>query len=78
VIEKTGEVKEGLFLSPEDVKVLFTLLKAREYALSGAERLVLSKIEDTLYTCLSVDEIEALLPRNPGGTPYPGPGRKGR
>jgi hypothetical protein len=78
VIEKKGEVKEGLFLSPEDVEVLFTLLKAREYALSDAEHLVLSKIENSLYACLSVDEVEALLPRNPGGTPEPGPERGGR
>jgi hypothetical protein len=78
VIEKPGEVEEGLFLSPEDVKVLFTLLKAREYALSGAERLVLSKIEDSLYACLSVDEIEALLPKNPGRASGAGSERQGR
>jgi len=60
------ETSEGLFLSLEDVKVLFTLLKTREYALSNEERQVLAKIEDTLYTRLSVDEAEALLP-SPGG-----------
>jgi hypothetical protein len=68
------EANKGLFLTQEDTKVLFTLLKAREYALSGAERLVLSKIENTLYARLSVDEVEALLPRNQGGASDPGKG----
>jgi hypothetical protein len=62
-----NETNEGLFLNLEDAKALFTLLKGREYALSNAERQVLSKIEDALYACLSVDEVEALLP-SPGGT----------
>jgi hypothetical protein len=61
-----NEANEGLFLSPEDVKILFTLLKSREYALSNAERQVFSKIEDALYACLSVDEVEALLPSSKG------------
>jgi hypothetical protein len=72
-----NEANEGLFLTQEDTKVLFTLLKTREYALSGAERLVLSKIEDALYARLSVDEVEALLPRNQGGAPDPVSGRRG-
>jgi hypothetical protein len=64
------ETSEGLFLSLEDVKALFTLLKAREYALANAERQVLAKVEDALYARLSVDEVEALLPSS-GGEPRP-------
>jgi hypothetical protein len=70
------EVNEGLCLTQEDTEVLFTLLKSREYALSGAERLVLSKIEGALYARLSVDEVEALLPRQ-GGASVPASGRRG-
>jgi hypothetical protein len=69
-----NEVNGGLFLTPEDTKILFTLLKAREYTLSGAERLVLSKIENALYARLSVDEVEALLPRNQREVSDPGRG----
>jgi hypothetical protein len=72
-----NEANEGLFLTQEDTKVLFTLLKAGECALSGAERLVLSKIENALYARLSVDEVEALLPRNQGEASDPALGRRG-
>jgi hypothetical protein len=61
-----NEANEGLFLSPEDVKILFMLLKTREYALSNEERQVLSRIEASLYARLSVDEVEALLPSSNG------------
>ena len=64
-------------MSWEDTKVLFTLLKSREYTLSNAERQLLLKTEDALYTRLSVDEIEALLPRNQSGVPDPASRRKG-
>jgi hypothetical protein len=55
------EAVEGLFLSQEEIKVLFSLLKAREYSLSNAERALLLKLENALYACLSVYEVEALL-----------------
>jgi hypothetical protein len=71
------EANGELFLTQEDTKVLFTLLKAREYALSGAERLVLSKIENALYARLSVDEVEALLPRNQDKASDPALRRRG-
>jgi hypothetical protein len=70
------KANEGLSLTLEDTKVLFTLLKTGEHALSGAERLVLSKIEDALYSRLSVDEVEVLLPRVRGRAPDPGSGRR--
>ncbi|MDR2786133.1 MAG: hypothetical protein LBB83_09500 [Treponema sp.] len=72
-----NEANEGLFLSPEDVKVLFTLLKSREYALSNVERQLLLKIETALYACLSIDEAEALLPRSQIEAADPCSGRKG-
>lgn len=70
------EANEGLFLSEEDVKVLFTLLKSREYALSNAERQLLLKTENVLYASLSVDEAEALLSQSQTGA-SPCSGRKG-
>jgi hypothetical protein len=72
-----NEGNEGLFLSPEDVKVLFALLKSREYALSNAERQLLLKVENALYACLSVDEAEALLPQTQTRSPDPFSGRRG-
>jgi hypothetical protein len=72
-----NEANGGLFLGPEDVKILFTLLKSREYALSNTERQLLSKVENALYACLSVDEAEALLPQSQTGTASPCSGRKG-
>jgi hypothetical protein len=72
-----NEAREGLFLSEEDTKVLFTLLKSREYVLSNAERQLLLKTEKALYTRLSVDEVEALLPPSRGGTAGPVSGGKG-
>jgi hypothetical protein len=72
-----SEGNEGLFLGPEDIKILFTLLKSREYALSNAERQLLLKIENTLYTSLSVDEAETLLSRTQAGAGSPFSGRRG-
>jgi hypothetical protein len=71
-----SEGNEGLFLGPEDVKILFTLLKSREGALSAGERRLLLRAEDALYASLSVDEAEALLPGN-RGPGFSFPGRKG-
>lgn len=63
-------------MSPDEIKVLFTLLKSREYALSNAERQLLLKTENALYACLSVDEVEALLPQGQTGASGPVSGRK--
>jgi hypothetical protein len=65
--KRMNEAAGGLFLSQEEVKVLFSLLKAREYALSNAERTLLLRLENALYACLSVDEVEALLSGRTGG-----------
>jgi hypothetical protein len=62
-----SEAAEGLFLNQEEVKVLFSLLKTREYALSNAERMLLLKLENALYARLSVHEVEALLSGRTGG-----------
>ena len=52
---------DGLFLTLEDLLVLFPPLKKNEAFLSRTERQLLVKIEKTLYERLSISEIESHL-----------------
>ena len=52
--------KTGIFLSLEDCKYLFQKLKKEEYKLKDEERFILQRLEKTLYSRLSIREIEAL------------------
>jgi hypothetical protein len=57
-------MEEGAFFSVDELKAVFPRLKRNEALLSVPERRVLWRIEKTLYTYLSVEEIESAL----GGT----------
>ena len=54
----------GIFLSLEELMVLFPVLKKNEALLNNKERRLLVKIEKNLYEHLSISEIERYL----GGT----------
>ena len=56
--------ESGVFLSLEELMVLFPLLKKSEALLNNKERRLLVKIEKNLYEHLSIAEIERYL----GGT----------
>jgi hypothetical protein len=50
-----------LTLTLDELLTLFPLLKKNEEHLSGKERIILAKIEKTLYEHLSIEEIESHL-----------------
>jgi hypothetical protein len=54
--------KSAVLLSHEEIKILFKRLKPLEPALDAGERDILGRMEESLYDCLSVDEVEKLLP----------------
>lgn len=55
-----------LFLTLQELKILFPLLKKTEERLSPEEAAALKKIESILYEHLSVEEAEALVFSPPG------------
>ena len=56
--EETSVLPAGLFLSLEELLILFPLLKKNEVSLNNKERHILVKIEKKLYEHLSIADIE--------------------
>jgi hypothetical protein len=59
--QQTNTSKPGLFLNLDELKILFSSLKAHEDDLSRDAGSMLVKIERLLYDYLTIGEIESLL-----------------
>jgi hypothetical protein len=56
--EIPGESPGGLFLTLEELSVIFPWLKKNEEGLGVRERQILNRMERVLYEHLSIEEIE--------------------
>jgi len=58
VAEVSGKKSGGLFLTLEELSVIFPWLKKNEEGLGIRERQILNRMERILYEHLSIEEIE--------------------